>query len=229
MPKSSLQSELQHAKIYEVDARGERVGGGISVDCMFNPTEYTLSKSNQYKEESTASGNTATAEFESVGSQTLKLNLMFDTYEKGKDVSNITRDLWRFMKPKERSESRQKPKGEPRQVAFEWGVFRFVAYITSLTQQFTLFTHEGVPVRAKVDVQFTQYTDLEDYPDRPTNPTSGGGSSEQIWIVKAGDRLDNIAATIYEEATRWKRIAEHNHMRDPLALRPGQVLRIPLD
>jgi hypothetical protein len=229
MSETSLKTDLQHAKIYEVNAQGDAEGGGIEVHCMFNPTEYSVSKTNQFKEIQRQRGGAAPAEFQSVGSQTLKLNLMFDTYEEGKDVSKLTRDLWLFMKPKERSESRQKPKGDPIQVAFEWGVFRFVAYITSITQQFTLFTHEGVPVRAKVDVSFTQYKDLEDYHEISTNPTSGGGEIEQIWVVKAGDRIDGIAAKVYEQATQWRRIAEHNHLTNPLALRPGQILRIPLE
>jgi Contractile injection system tube protein/LysM domain len=220
------ETSLKHARIYEVSESGAPVGG-ISVDCMFNPAEYTVSKTNSYKEIPNPKANTPNAEFVTVGSQSLKLNLMFDTYEAGTDVSKKTRDLWKFMKPKPRKEGGPTSKDEPVQVAFEWGVFRFVAYITNLTQRFTLFTHEGVPVRAKVDVDFTQYTDFEDYKD--TNPTSGGGPAEQAWKVIAGDRLDNIAAQVYRDATQWRRIAEHNHLTNPLALRPGQVLRIPLD
>ena len=227
MEETTLQ-KLRHAKIYEVDSRGVRVDSGTSVECMFNPAEYTVSKSNSFEERANQSGNTPHTVFSSVGPQKLKLNLVFDTYETGKDVSEITRKLWVFMAPSTRTTRSGDSRGEPVQVAFEWGVFRFVAYITSLTQRFTLFTHQGVPVRAKVDVEFTQYTDLEDYQRTPTNPTSGGGRVEQIWRVTAGDRLDNIAATVYQEATQWRRIAEHNHLTDPLALRPGQVLRIPL-
>jgi Contractile injection system tube protein/LysM domain len=229
MPQTSLKTDLVHAKIYEVDAKGEPVGNGISVECMFNPAEYTVSKQNQYKEGKKQKGTAPPTEFSSVGSQSLKLSLMFDTYEKGTDVSKLTRKLWLFMKPKENSENKKKPKGEPIQVAFEWGVFRFVAYITNMTQQFTMFTYQGVPVRAKVDVDFMQYTDFEDYQKLKQNPSSGGGPAEQIWKVIAGDRLDNIAAKVYHDATQWRRIAEHNQLRNPLSLRPGQILRLPLD
>lgn len=227
MPETSLKTELAHAQIYEVNTKGVKVGGGISVDCMFNPAEYTISKTNQYKEGKKTKGTAPPTEFESVGSQSLKLSLMFDTYEKGTDVSKVTRELWKFMKPKEKPENRKKPKDEPVQVAFEWGVFRFVAFITSISQQFTMFTHEGVPVRAKVDVDFMQYTDFDEYPG--TNPTSGGDAMEQSWKVIAGDRLDNIAAKVYEDATQWRKIAEYNNLKNPLTLRPGQTLRIPLD
>jgi nucleoid-associated protein YgaU len=130
------------------------------------------------------------------------------------------------MEPKEVNVQNNLKKSVPHQVAFEWGSFRFIACITSLSQSYTLFTHEGVPVRAKVNVGFTQYADIEDYP--PTNPTSGGGAVEQTWKVVAGDRLDSIAAEVYRDATQWRRIAERNKISNPLALRPGQVLRIPI-
>jgi hypothetical protein len=222
-------NEMQKAKIYEVDKKGEPKGDP-GVSCMFNPTEYTVSKSNSFNEKAKQKGNTPNSDFATVGSQTLKLSLMFDTYEKGTDVSEETRKLWKYMKPKKLDKSHEASKDEPPQVAFDWGVFKFVAYITNMTQRFTLFTHQGVPVRAKVDVDFKQLTDFEDYPpQKKQNPTSGGGSVEQTWKVIAGDRLDNIAAKVYSDATRWRQIAEYNNLRDPLALRPGQVLRIPLD
>ena len=71
-----------------------------------------------------------------------------------------------------------------------------------MTQKFTLFKNDGTPVRAQVDVTFTQYTDLDDYPRQ--NPTSGGGPIERIWRVVAGwRRLDLIAAEVYHDAGKW--------------------------
>ena len=131
------------------------------------------------------------------------------------------------MLTKTQGESHKGDKVAPPQVAFEWGVFRFVSYITNMTQKFTLFKHDGTPVRAKVNVTFTQYTDVEDY--KPQNPTSGGGPIERVWRVIAGDRLDTIAAEVYQDATKWRLIAEHNQIVNPLALRPGQQLSIPVD
>jgi hypothetical protein len=223
----NTRGNLVAARIYEVDESGNTKGGGISVSCMFNPYEYSVSKSNSYEEKPKNDADTPQGEFFKSGAQTLKLNLLFDTYESGSDVSQETNKLWKFMMTKTREESSQNEKIEPPQVAFEWGVFKFVSYITSMTQKFTLFEKDGTPVRANVDVTFTQYTDVNDYPKQ--NPTSGGGPIERIWRVIAGDRLDTIAAEVYRDATRWRLIAEKNNISNPLALRPGQQLRIPLD
>lgn len=216
--------KLAKASIYEVNEKGDPKGS-LKVECMFNPYEYTVSKSNSFAEKPKQNSDTGHGEFLKAGSQTLKLALLFDTYESRKDVSQQTRVLWRLMMTKDQKPKRDGDKIQPPQAAFEWGVFKFVAYITSMTQQFTLFLQDGTPVRAKVDVTFTQFVDIEDY--KPQNPSSGSRTTERVWRVLAGDRLDTIAAEVYDDATQWRRIAEHNQINNPLALRPGQLLDIP--
>jgi len=218
-----MSEQLAKAKIFEVDKEGNETGG-LSVSCMFNPFEYTVSKTNSFSEQSQNRSKSASLEFSKVGPQTLKLQLTFDTYEKMEDVSEITNKLWRFMEPK--TEEAPKKKARPAFVAFEWGVFRFVAVITNMTQKFTMFTREGVPVRAKVDVTFTQFKDENDYPKQ--NPTSGDGPLKEVWRVTVGERLDEIAAKVYGDATKWRMIAEYNELRDPVNLIPGRELLIPL-
>lgn len=217
-------SKLQKAKIFEVDKDGKETGS-ISIACLFNPFEYTVSKTNSFEEKAKNNSDVPHVEFTKAGAQTLKLNLVFDTYETGKNVSLITNQLWKLMETKTRQASDHTKKIPPPDVAFEWGVFRFVAVITNMTQKFTLFTYDGTPVRAKIDITFTQYIDSNDYPKQ--NPTSGGGPIERVWLVVTGDRLDTIAAEVYGDATRWRQIAEHNQITNPLALRSGQRLMIP--
>ena len=222
----TTRGNLVTARIYEVDDSGNEKGGGISVNCMFNPFEYTVSKSNQYEEKSQNNSDVPQVEFKKSGPQVLRLSLIFDTYEKGDDVSRQTNQLWKLMEAKTRQDSGQS-KVPPPEVAFHWGVFRFVAVITEMTQKFTLFKLDGTPVRAKVDVTFTQHKDLNDYPGQ--NPTSGGGPINRVYQVIAGDRLDTIAYNLYGNAAKWRLIAEHNDVDNPLAVRPGQLLTIPID
>jgi nucleoid-associated protein YgaU len=165
-------------------------------------------------------------EFKKAGAQTLKLSLIFDSYEADEDVSLETNKLWKLMEAKTRQGGNRNRKIPPPEVAFEWGVFKFVAVVTNMTQKFTLFKQDGTPVRAKVDVTFTQHKDLNDYPRQ--NPTSGGGNVNRVWRVVAGDRLDTIAHEVYGDASKWRLIAEHNQIVDPLTLRAGQQLTIPL-
>jgi nucleoid-associated protein YgaU len=223
----TTRGNLVPATIYEVNDEGKKVEGGLAVDCMFNPFEYSVSKTNSFTEKSKNQGDVPQAEFSKAGSQTLKLNLVFDTYEASTDVSLITRELWKFMMTKGKTGAKQDAKVSPPQVAFEWGFFRFVSFITNMTQRFTLFKPNGMPVRAKVDVTFTQYVDVEDY--KKQNPTSGGGPIERVRRVSAGDRLDLIADEIYGDSTKWRLIADYNRIHNPLNIKPGQILTIPFE
>ncbi len=215
---ATTKSNLEAAKISDV-------AGNITVYCTFNPFEYKVSKSNTYDEKEKNQANSPQAEFFKSGPQTLTLDLFFDTYETNDDVSLTTNKLWKLMETNTQKSGDDKKKISPPEVVFKWGVFEFQAYITSMTQTFTLFTKEGVPVRAKVNITFTQYTDRNDYPKQ--NPTSGASDIQRVWRVVAGDRLDAIAYAVYGESSRWRVIADRNQIRDPLALQPGQTLLIP--
>ncbi|MEZ4868509.1 MAG: LysM peptidoglycan-binding domain-containing protein [Caldilineaceae bacterium] len=207
--------------------------GGVEVGCMFNPFEYTVTKSNSFAEaESANGGNSPRAQFQKAGPQTLQLHLLFDTYAshngQGKEFTSVTEHtnkLWQLMAVKTKQGSDAQDKDSPPLVAFIWGKLYFVAYITQMTQKFTLFAHDGTPVRAEVDITFTQYVDLDDYPNQ--NPTSGGGPIDRVWCVTGGDRIDTIAARVYGSAANWRLIAHYNQLDDPTRLRPGQQLLIP--
>jgi hypothetical protein len=222
---TNTRGNLAAAQITVVNKKGKKEGGP-TVPCMFNPYEYRVTKTNTFSEKPQNDADVTEAQFKSSSPQTLTLSLYFDTYETGEDVSKTTRQLWQLMMTKTQKDSGMGKKVPPPQVAFEWGVFFFVAYITTMTQTFTLFNKDGTPLRAKVDVTFTQYTDVDDYPRQDQR---GGTFFEQAWRVTAGDRLDTIAGEVYDDPQKWRLIAERNHITNPFALRPGQILQIPLD
>jgi hypothetical protein len=223
---STTRGDLVPARIYEVEENGFPKSGQ-PIACMFNPYEYIVSKSNSYVDADGSLGSGTKLELSNAGPQTLKLKLTFDTSPTMADVSLITRRLWQLMEPQKHKVGGHYVKPTAPYVVFEWGVFRFVAVITNMTQTFTLFTPIGTPIRAKVDITFTQYIDQEDYLRLPQNPTSGGSLIEQVWTVEAGQRLDYIATAVYDDPTQWQLIANHNHITNPFQLRPGQKLTIP--
>lgn len=222
----TTRGDLQPARIYEVDAFSFPTGEP-PILCMFNPHEYVVSKSNTFERDPKNNADVMHITFRESGEQQLVLNLLFDTFEEKTDVSLITNRLWKLMEVKTRRDRKDTEKVEPPYVAFEWGVFRFIAVITSMTQRFTLFLPSGLPVRAKVDITFSQFDDKNDYPGQ--NPTSGAGAVEQQVQIIAGDRIDTIAAKVYGDAGKWHMIAEHNKIADPLKLQTGQWLMIPDD
>ncbi|MCD6553661.1 MAG: peptidoglycan-binding protein [Thermodesulfobacteriota bacterium] len=210
---------LVKAYITNLDAGGERI------ECLFNPSEYTFTKSNRWEAVKIMGGDVPMPKFTGGGAMTLKMQLFFDTYEKGTDVRKYTDKLLKLMSVDPNLKNAKTKKGRPPRCMFNWGqMWSFKAIITQMSQKFTLFLEDGTPVRATVDVTFQQVEQEGTYP--PQNPTSGGGPARKHRLVRPGDRIDWIAYEEYGDSSLWRLIADENDLENPLQLTPGQVLVI---
>ena len=63
-----------------------------------------------------------------------------------------------------------------------------------------------------------------------TQPT-GSAAKFEMYTVKEGDWLSKIAGRYYGDVHKWDRIfqANRDQISDPDKIRPGQILKIPLD
>ncbi|MGW4164745.1 CIS tube protein [Streptomyces sp. NPDC004788] len=114
----------------------------------------------------------------------------------------------------------------PPWVEFSWGSFstvRFVAYVTSVSATYTLFSPSGVPLRATCLLSLTEIATAT----KRQNPTSGALSARRTHRTVSGDSLASLAWREYGDATRWRVIAEANAVDDPMRLRPGTELLLP--
>lgn len=198
----------------------------VTVNCLFNPKEYTLSRTNSWEIKMIKGRNVPEVSFGGGQPATLKMQLFFDTFAEGTDVREHTQGLWELMRIDESNVNSETQRGEPPRVLFEWGqTWTFEAVIENLSQTFTLFLDTGIPVRSTVDITFKQVQDEMAFAG--TNPTSGGGEPHRVHVVQAGERLDWIAYKEYGDPTLWRHIAEENDLIRPNQLRPGQKLIIP--
>jgi len=199
---------------------------GEQVPCMFNPYEYSITKSNQYDPGKTKGLNIPRIRFQQGGAMVLKLNLVFDTYAENSDVtSEHTKKLWRMMMIDRSNINATTGKAEPPHCVFRWGRYEFEGVITQMSETLTLFNKDGVPVRSKVQMSLQQIVDAEGFPSQ--NPTSGGGAAPKSRTIYAGDRLDLIAWEEYGDCSKWRLIAKANEGIDPLHLKSGQTLIVP--
>ncbi len=203
-------------------------GPKVEVKCMFNPTEYTFRKTNSWTPNKTKGANIPAIQFSGGDSARLSMQLFLDTSTDGGDVRDVVKEIRKLMAI---NPSLTKPrmggaKGRPPMVEFLWGrVWTFKAVVTSLTEKFTLFRDNGVPVRATLDLEFLQAGELTENPP-PQNPTTGNGPGYKQWVVREGDTIDWIAFSEYGDAAEWRYVAETNSLDDPDHLRQGQILAI---
>lgn len=198
----------------------------ITVECLFNPKEYTISRSNTWEIKIVKGLNIPQVKFSGGQPAKLDMQLFFDTFEAGTDVRKHTEGLWKLMRIDPSTIDPDTGKGEPARVEFTWGQYwAFEAVIERLSQTFTMFLPSGVPVRSTVQVAFKQVKDEMKFAG--TNPTSGGGRPQRVHVVQAGERLDWIAYKEYGDPTQWRAIADANELIRPRKIKPGQRLVIP--
>jgi hypothetical protein len=204
---------------------------GSRIDCMFNPAKLSFSLSNDWSSDKLPGQNTPSLRFGGGKSGTFDLNLIFDTTSDGKAVTIYTKKILELMKvdPNLGNTNSAMTNGRPPWVKFHWGthLHSFRAVLTSVNVAYTYFSNEGLPLRASVDVQLSQFEPDANWGAQ--NPTSGTPQPGRTHQLQVGDTLDRLAARYYADSTKWRDIALANDIADPLDLKPGRVLTIPKD
>ena len=209
------------------------------VKFMFNPFEYSITKSTTWTPTTVTGRNVPILAFQSGTPMSLSLNLYFDTLDTRADdgtytsVREHTLNLWDMMMIDTANINETSGKSEPPSVAFEWGSVYFKAIVQSLTEKLTLFSETGTPLRAEMTVKLDQYYDPEDVePQVPSQPT-WTTIAPKATTFTAGTRLDLIAAyktkvveSGEDTAQTMRSIAEGNNIDNPLNIPSGTQLLI---
>jgi nucleoid-associated protein YgaU len=205
----------------------------------YNPTELQFEKMINFAEITIPGLDAPLQQFVRGGAEKLSLELFFDTTEDGMglDARSVTEETDRVFQL-----ARIDPDlHAPPIVTFQWNhhiagdsldpLFSqqarnsFQCVIESIRQKFTLFSPEGVPLRATVSLVLREYRTLDQQlgelnlksPDRTRSHT-----------VKGGETLTAVASDEWDRPEEWRRIADANEIEDPRRLRPGTFLAIPV-
>ena len=201
----------ERAIIQTYDPKTGQLGDEIKV--LFNPTEYRLSRGNQFAEVAIPGLEAPPLQFVRGNARTLSMQLFFDTYEKREDVRWYTGEIVSLLDVDPDLHA-------PPICLFAWGSLRFFGVLERAEQSFTLFMPDGVPVRAAVDITLKEYV-LNNPGERFSVDYA------KRYVVHRGDTLSSIAARQYGDPALWRPIAEANQLDDPHAIRPGDRLAIP--
>lgn len=208
------------------------------IDVQFNPTEFTLNKGVQMAEIAIPGLDSPLLQFVRGQAETLVFDLFFDTTESGMglgatSVTTQTDRIYQLMKID--------PSGHaPPVVAFLWNSkfpgadvsdevgnqkrTCFQGIIESIRQRFTLFTPEGIPLRAVLTVTMKEYKTLHEQLDQ-LNLNSPDRT--QSHVIRQGETLAGIAARHYRLPGEWRAIASENEIDDPRRLVVGAFLTVP--
>lgn len=207
-----------------------QIEGGERLECLFNPKDYTISKSNTWQAQATPGASAAQPQFGGGQPYEIQLQLLFDAslLGSGATVTSATGKLFGLM---EASQGQGAGHGgnrntrRPPKVTFLWGSYiSFEAFAKSLTVQYTLFEPNGTPLRADVKLGLIQ---ADAGPPAGQNPTTRADGALGTHLVRDGDTLASIAYDTYGDPTAWRLVAEANGIDDPFALPRGRALALP--
>jgi LysM repeat protein len=101
---------------------------------------------------------------------------------------------------------------------------RLRCVLSRVSEQYTMFMPDGMPVRARLTCSFLEVVDPEQDAKEANLQTA---DFSKVHVVARGDTLSSIAASRYEDAGKWRPIALANGIANPLRIAVGQSLRIP--
>ena len=208
--------KLEKAKISKMDENGKIVD---TIEVMFNPTKYTLSKTATLAEIGIPGLDYPLLQFIRGNSEDLRMQLFLDTTDSGEDVNKYLKKIHALIDVDGDLHA-------PPVCQFQWGSLIFDCVLTSLTQQLLLFDTNGKPLRATVDVVFKAYRNAEIQLKKIKHSTA---DYTKYRTFVQGDLLSSIAGEEYHDPGMWRLIAGENNIDDPLSVAPGTVLEIPRD
>ena len=121
------------------------------VVALFNPKEYSISKSTNWKNLDTQGRDMPDVQFTTGQRRELSMELFFDTYATKKNVKEHVHKIEKLMLI-------DVEKHRPPIVLVSWGenALNFQCVLEQMEQRYTMFTNEGTPVRAIINVTFRE-------------------------------------------------------------------------
>lgn len=195
------------------------VGKDESVSVQYNPPEYSLGWSVKYSIKPNLAKDEK-KEFIGEEKGTLSFKLTIDGFTKAvtddeaeaADVSEDVEKLKKFMIIDEKLH-------KPPECTFKWGPLQFRGVVEKLAVRYTMFSADGKPIRAAVDITISQSV-------KKNIPLQSPDRTKRR-VLAEDTELFMVANEAYDDPAAWRPIATANGIKNPRLLETGMVLRVP--
>jgi hypothetical protein len=196
----------------------------LTFEVQFNPSEWGYSINIEYNDERPQNATDSQKSFKRASPTGLSLSFMIDgTGVAGKEYADldVKARVDEFCKVVVDYSS---DKHRPRFVMLIWGKMVFKGVVQSVNVKYNLFTPDGNPLRAKIDVSLSSALSYErqvaeNSPDSP--------DMTHIRSVMDGDNIPLMTYDIYQEAKEYVKIARYNNLTNFRRLYTGQKIAFP--
>jgi hypothetical protein len=190
---------------------------GNTIEALFNPKEYTISKTTSWVEHKTKGKDSPFVNFSSGGRRSLKMDLFFDTSITKENVSDYVKELESLMLMMDKEDKKRPP------ILFvSWGEksLHFKCVLEDISQKYTMFTDKGTPVRAMVSVTFKEINEKQ-------TRRFGGTPRRQTRTVRDRENIFCVCSPTPEGHRNWRESATQNNIDDPSHIPAGTQMSMP--
>ncbi len=212
---------------YSKESFGADVQVGVEYRVLINPDTYNHNYAIRYNDGTGQGSNGTFTTFNRMDEETVSFKITFD----GTGVvpgspaaggsSNVTAQIDSF---KNLVFKYSGDLHRPNFIKLKWGTLLFKCQLKTLSLKYTLFTPDGMPVRAEADLLFVGYTSPEELAKEAKRKSS---DMSRLVTVKAGDTLPLLCYRIYGTSVPYAEVARVNRLTGFRRLEPGMQLLFP--
>jgi nucleoid-associated protein YgaU len=190
---------------------------------QINPEKYRQSMAAAYTKDDAAGGTGQASTFDRDLGSNLTLELVFDgtgavpgSYDKTVDAQIL--DLWRLgMKI-------NSDKHRPNYLKLSWGTLLFKGQLVSMDIDYTLFSPDGTPLRARVGAKFSKF---QENLEGQVEQNMSSPDMTHALTVQAGDTLPLMCFRVYGDSSYYPQVARVNGLAEFRRIAVGTTLAFP--
>jgi len=211
----------------QLDSKGILTSTGNTFEAQINPAELTIKRSIKYQELPARGPVKAAAKFSHFPDDSLNFSLILDGTGAApgspgiQGPGGVRRQIDRLTQVVYTSSGSYR---EPGYVQLNWGTGPFDGRLNAFNIQYTLFTPEGSPLRAKVTLGFTSFIPAN---EAALEAAANSPDQTQVLVVQDGETLPMLCQRIYGDPDYYAKVAKANGLKDFRDIKPGQTLVFP--
>jgi Contractile injection system tube protein/LysM domain len=214
--------------------------GQQRIDFQYNPTDLEFTRNVHIAEITIPGLDSPLLQFIRGNNETLAVTLFFDTTDFGMGTKPTVNPVTTFIDKIYALTKIDPDSHAPPVCEFQWGRgfpggslpdqagnqsrTSFRCLVEQVVHKYTLFSPNGVPLRATAVLKLREYKPLT---QQLNQLGLNSPDKTQVRVLRGDETLSSIAGDHYRSPGDWRVIADANAIEDPRRLRPGMFLTLP--
>jgi nucleoid-associated protein YgaU len=190
-------------------------------EVMFNPSSYTINNKINFDTQQAEGSDGSDPKFKNIAPEAFSLEFMLDGTGVAKTNLPVLEQVANFKKV---TLSVNSSTHRPNYLIVQWGTFIRDCVMESANITYTLFSSEGIPLRAKITASFI------DRKESKLNSMASMLSSPDLTHtvqIQQGDLLPLLTYKMYRDQKYYLQVARVNKLKNFRKLNPGTEINFP--